>query len=161
MEERTGAERIRTLIKHELVLLEVRTAALAGRQDAISLRISEFLPGSPAGLIKFATKHRLEGIVGKRKNSRYEPGQRSGARGGGGANLGGCAHQAEVNHIMAKTIPTRIGERCNPVVESRVCRLGRVSGERPNRAGHMDQKSGTLPQPASAGSGSERLCTLL
>jgi hypothetical protein len=60
MEDRTDAERIRGMIRQELGVLEVRTAALEGRQDAISGRIKEIedrlaflstVPPDPAPLI--------------------------------------------------------------------------------------------------------------
>jgi bifunctional non-homologous end joining protein LigD len=42
------------------------------------LRLSEVIDADPERLIEFARENRLEGIVAKRRGSRYEPGKRSG-----------------------------------------------------------------------------------
>jgi bifunctional non-homologous end joining protein LigD len=43
---------------------------------APSLRLSAALGGEPEQLVKFCREHRLEGIVAKRKESTYRPGER-------------------------------------------------------------------------------------
>jgi bifunctional non-homologous end joining protein LigD len=52
-------------------------SALAKARDPI--RRSEALEAAPADLVAAARREGIEGLVAKRRNSRYEPGQRSGA----------------------------------------------------------------------------------
>jgi bifunctional non-homologous end joining protein LigD len=46
---------------------------------ASALRISEALDTDPNDLVAFARAHKLEGVVAKRRDSRYESGKRSAA----------------------------------------------------------------------------------
>jgi DNA ligase D-like protein (predicted ligase) len=59
--------------------LEKRKAALRDVLDNSSVLFSESLLGPPDNLIDAAREMRLEGIIAKRRNSRYEPGMRTGA----------------------------------------------------------------------------------
>lgn len=47
------------------------------RNDFIGISAVEY--GTPNTILQFAKEHRLEGIIAKRVDSKYEPGQRSGA----------------------------------------------------------------------------------
>jgi ATP-dependent DNA ligase len=49
------------------------------RFDDARVKISEFVEASAEQMLAAVTEQRLEGIVGKRKDSVYEPGKRSGA----------------------------------------------------------------------------------
>jgi bifunctional non-homologous end joining protein LigD len=44
-----------------------------------ALRLSEALDANPDDLVAFARAHKLEGVIAKRRDSRYEAGKRSGA----------------------------------------------------------------------------------
>jgi bifunctional non-homologous end joining protein LigD len=62
----------------QLPLIQRRTA-LAKLINNSGVLFSASLPGRAAAVIKIVQQHGLEGVVAKRKDSLYEPGQRSGA----------------------------------------------------------------------------------
>ncbi len=51
----------------------------SGRNVAAPLLLSETIDVTPADLIRVVKEFRFEGIVAKRKDSLYEPGERNGA----------------------------------------------------------------------------------
>jgi bifunctional non-homologous end joining protein LigD len=57
--------------------LEERRAALALVAEGTLIRRSDPLPGTPAQIAEAVRDLRLEGVVAKRRDSRYEPGKRS------------------------------------------------------------------------------------
>jgi DNA ligase D-like protein (predicted ligase) len=61
------------------VPLEERREALGGVVDRSGLLLSEPLPGMPKQIEAAVRRLRLEGVVAKRRRSRYEPGRRSDA----------------------------------------------------------------------------------
>jgi len=50
------------------------------------LLLSQALPGTPAAIVEAVRGLGLEGVVAKRKDSLYEPGERSGAARGGSSS---------------------------------------------------------------------------
>jgi bifunctional non-homologous end joining protein LigD len=68
----------RSLLGLPLVKRRQRLEEIAARLDG-PLRLSQTFAGTAAELIAAAGKLGLEGLVAKRKDSRYEPGRRSGA----------------------------------------------------------------------------------
>lgn len=59
--------------------LEERRAALKRMVAGSDVQFSEELPGTPDDVIQAVTHVGLEGVVAKRRDSRYEPGKRSGS----------------------------------------------------------------------------------
>jgi DNA ligase D-like protein (predicted ligase) len=59
--------------------LEERKATLKGLLGDSGVLFSESLPGPPDNLVEAAREMRLEGVIAKRRDSRYEPGMRTGA----------------------------------------------------------------------------------
>jgi len=57
--------------------LDVRRRHLAGAAGGTSILLSEPLPGTPAQIERAVRELGLEGVVAKRRGSRYEPGRRS------------------------------------------------------------------------------------
>jgi len=59
--------------------LNIRRAKLPAVLRQTGLLMSRDLPGEPADIVAAVRKMGLEGVIAKRKDSTYEPGQRSGA----------------------------------------------------------------------------------
>lgn len=59
--------------------LEARRTRLAAAAKGTAVLLSEPLPGTPDQIERAVRDLGLEGVVGKRRDSRYEPGRRSGA----------------------------------------------------------------------------------
>lgn len=59
--------------------LKDRKAKLSAVAKGSNVLLSELLPGPPESLIEAARAMKLEGVIAKRIDSKYEPGQRSGA----------------------------------------------------------------------------------
>jgi bifunctional non-homologous end joining protein LigD len=59
--------------------LDMRRQLLAAAAAGTSILVSEPLPGTPAQIERAVRDLGLEGVVAKRRNSRYEPGRRSDA----------------------------------------------------------------------------------
>ena len=65
----------RDVTEEALIERRARLQAIVGQESTI--RLSQDLPGSAADVVKAVRPASLEGVIAKRKNSVYQPGERS------------------------------------------------------------------------------------